>query len=293
MRRSLAALVALGLIAATAAWALSAPRPLDEAQIAGLSGDPEAGESVFLAAGCSSCHRGPDRDSDPLVLSGGRSFASDFGTFRAPNISTDPDHGIGGWTQGDFMNAVMRGISPGGAHYYPAFPYTSYIRADPQDIADLYAYMMTLPADATPSQPHDLGFPFTIRRTVGLWKTLFLRDDWAVTGDLTPEQERGRYLAEGLSHCAECHTPRNALGALDRSQWHMGAPNPSGTGRIPAIAGPDFDWTEFDVSAYLSSGLTPQFDVVGGSMADVVSSLRQIDKADLDSIAAYILHAAR
>lgn len=293
MRRLLLGFAALGVIAAGTAWALSAPRPLDTNVVAGLQGDAETGQTIFLAAGCSSCHRGEARDSDPLILSGGRSFASDFGTFRAPNISPDPDHGIGTWSQSDFINAVMRGISPTGAHYYPAFPYTSYIRADPQDIADLYAYMMTLPSDATPSQPHDLGFPFNIRRSVGLWKTLFLRDDWAVTGDLTPEETRGRYLSEALAHCAECHTPRNALGALDTAQWHMGAPNPSGTGRIPAIAGPRFDWTEFDVSAYLSSGLTPQFDVVGGSMADVVGNLRQLDKADLDAIAAYILRAAR
>ncbi|MCC5957423.1 MAG: c-type cytochrome [Natronohydrobacter sp.] len=293
MRRVLLGFAALGVIVAGTAWALSAPRPLDDATIATLQGDADAGQTIFLAAGCSSCHRGEARDSDPLILSGGRSFASDFGTFRAPNISPDPDHGIGTWSQSEFINAVMRGISPQGAHYYPAFPYTSYIRADPQDIADLYAYMMTLPSDATPSQPHDLGFPFNIRRTVGLWKTLFLNDDWAVTGDLTPEETRGRYLSEALAHCAECHTPRNALGALDTAQWHMGAPNPSGTGRIPAIAGPGFDWTEFDVSAYLSSGLTPQFDVVGGSMADVVGNLRQLDKADLDAIAAYILRAAR
>lgn len=293
MRRLRLGFAALGIIAAGTAWALSAPRPLDSNAVAGLQGDAEAGQTIFLAAGCSSCHRGEARDADPLILSGGRSFASDFGTFRAPNISPDPDHGIGTWSQTDFINAVMRGISPTGAHYYPAFPYTSYIRADPQDIADLYAYMMTLPADATPSQPHDLGFPFNIRRSVGLWKTLFLRDDWAVTGDLTPEETRGRYLSEALAHCAECHTPRNALGALDTAQWHMGAPNPSGTGRIPAIAGTGFDWTEFDVSAYLSSGLTPQFDVVGGSMADVVGNLRQLDKADLDAIAAYILRAAR
>jgi mono/diheme cytochrome c family protein len=293
MRRFLLGFAALGIIAAGTAWALSAPRPLDEAQITDLQGDPQAGRTIFLAAGCSSCHRAPARDSDPLILSGGRSFASDFGTFHAPNISTHPDHGIGNWSQAEFINAVMRGISPQGAHYYPAFPYTSYIRAEPQDIADLYAYMMTLPADATPSLPHDLGFPFTIRRTLGLWKTLFLRDDWAVTGPLTPQEERGRYLAEALAHCGECHTPRNLLGGLTRAEWHRGAPNPSGTGRIPAIAGPGFDWTEFDVSAYLSSGLTPEFDVVGGTMADVVGNLRQLDKADLDAIAAYILRAAR
>ena len=293
MRKLLSGLATLGLIAAGAAWWLSAPRPLDAQMLADLTGDAEAGETIFLASGCSSCHRGAEREADPLVLTGGREFESDFGTFIAPNISPDPDHGIGNWSKPEFINAVMRGISPEGTHYYPAFPYTSYIKANPQDMADLYAYMMTLPRDATPSQPHDLGFPFNIRRSVGLWKTLFLREDWAVTGDLTSEETRGRYLSEALAHCAECHTPRNALGALNRAEWNRGAPNPSGRGRIPAIAGPDFDWSAFDISAYLSSGLTPDFDVVGGSMADVVGNLRQLDRSELDAIAAYILRASR
>ena len=293
MRKLLFSVVVLGGVVGAALWVVSAPRPFDTASLASLTGDVAHGEAVFHAAGCASCHIAPDRDADPLVLSGGREFASDFGTFVAPNISTDPDYGIGAWSPEQFINAVMRGLSPEGAHYYPAFPYTSYARADLQDIADLYAYMMTLPADATPSRPHDLGFPFNIRRSVGIWKSMYLRDDWVVTGELSAEEERGRYLSEALAHCAECHTPRNALGALDHGRWFLGAPNPSGTGRIPAIAGDGFDWTAFDISAYLETGLTPDFDVVGGTMAPVVRSLQQLDKSELDAIAAYILRAGQ
>ncbi|MDD7971255.1 c-type cytochrome [Roseinatronobacter alkalisoli] len=281
----------IGAATAAALWWVSAPAPVSAARIAGLSGNAQDGEAVFLAAGCASCHKEPGTEADPRVLAGGRAFQSDFGTFYAPNISPDPTHGIGEWSQDDFMNAVMAGVSPEGQHYYPAFPYTAYIKADPQDIADLYAFMMTLPADATPSQRHDLAFPFSIRRSLGLWKALYLDDGWTVTGDLNEAETRGRYLSEALAHCAECHTPRNALGALDTNQWLQGAPNPSGQGRIPAIAGPDFDWTHFDISAYLESGFTPSFDVVGGSMADVVASLQQLEKSELDAIAAYILRA--
>ena len=293
MRISLIIVALVGAALAAGLWVASAPRPLDSAEVAGLEGDAAKGEAVFLAAGCGSCHIGPERDADPLVLSGGREFATQFGTFRAPNISPDPDHGIGTWTEAEFLNAVMRGIAPSGVHYYPAFPYTSYVRADPQDIAHLFAYMQTLPEDATPSRPHDIGFPFNIRRALGLWKTLYLRADFVVTGDLSAGEIRGRYLAEALSHCAECHTPRNALGALDTAQWHMGAPNPSGTGRIPAIAGEGFAWSEFDIKAYLESGLTPQFDVVGGTMAAVVRNLQQLDPEELGAIAAYIHRIAQ
>lgn len=293
MRVALLMALTAGATLGVGAWVLSGPNPLDTASLDTLQGDAVRGEAVFLAAGCGSCHMAPDRDADPLVLSGGRELASDFGTFVVPNISPDPQHGIGAWTEAQFINAVMRGVSPEGAHYYPAFPYTSYIRADPQDIADLFSYIATLPADATPSRPHDLGFPFSIRRGIGLWKAIYLHEDWVITGDLTAEEQRGRYLAEALAHCAECHTPRGTFGGLDQAQWHMGAPNPSGTGRIPAIAGEGFTWTEFDVSAYLETGLTPDFDVVGGSMAPVVRNLQQLDKAELDAIAAYVTRAAR
>jgi mono/diheme cytochrome c family protein len=289
MRKVILGLGAIGAMALAGFWVLTQPKPLADSDLAGLTGDADAGRAVYLAAGCASCHKAPSIDADPLVLSGGRAFASDFGTFHAPNISMAPVHGIGAWDFPQFANAVMRGISPDGAHYYPAFPYAAYGKAQVQDIADLYAYMQTLPADATPDVAHDLGFPFTQRRGVGLWKALFVSDDWVVKGDLSEQETRGRYLVEALAHCAECHTPRNAAGGLVVANWMQGAPNPSGRGRIPDIAGPDFKWTEFDISAYLETGFTPQFDVVGGSMADVVQNTKGLPKADLDAIAAYIV----
>ena len=196
-------------------------------------------------AGCASCHTAPDAEkADGLpVLAGGQRFETDFGTFVAPNISTDPAHGIGGWSDLELANAIQRGISPEGAHYYPAFPYTAYARAGRQDIADLIAYMRTLPADATPSQPHDIGFPFNIRRSLGGWKRLYARDAWVVTGELDSQVQRGRYLVEALGHCGECHTPRDRFGGPDTARWLAGAPNPSGEGRIPDITPAALGWS--------------------------------------------------
>lgn len=293
MKRLITVLLVLGLLGGAAAWFVTRAVPLPVTVSDRLTGDAQRGARVFLAGGCASCHMGTQDGADPNVLGGGYAMKSAFGTFYAPNISPDPEHGIGGWTQAEFLNAVMRGVSPGGQHYYPAFPYTAYAKADPQDIADLFAYMQTLPADATPSRPHDLGFPFNIRRGVGVWKALYMTRDWAVEGDLTAQETQGRYLAEALAHCGECHTPRGALGGLDRARWLQGAPNPSGKGRIPALVGADFTWSEFEVSAYLETGFTPSFDVAGGSMAKVIANLRQLDKEELDAIAAYILRAGR
>ena len=289
MRRALLLLLLLAAGGAGLGWFLTAPQRLSTEASAERPGDPAKGALVFAAAGCASCHAAEGATEEArLILSGGRAFPSDFGTFHAPNISPDPVAGIGAWSYADFANAVQAGVSPGGAHYYPAFPFTAYAKADPQDIADLWAYMGTLPADATPSKPHDVGFPFSIRRAVGGWKLLYGGADWALAGDLSPEATRGRYLAEALGHCGECHTPRNALGGLDRARWLAGAPNPSGQGRIPNITPAALTWSDSEIAGYLKTGFTPEFDVAGGHMAEVVTNLGQLPDSDIAAIVAYL-----
>lgn len=290
MRRLFLTLFVLALAGAGVTWVLTAPDTTLPEGHAGLTGDAARGEAVFWAGGCASCHAAEGAQGDArLVLAGGRRFPSDFGTFVAPNISPDPEQGLGRWSQEDFVRAMTRGVSPDGQHYYPAFPYTAYAKATPQDIADLWAFLRTLPSDATPSTPHEIGFPFSIRRSVGAWKLLFANDDgWAVDPVPSPEAERGRYLSEALAHCGECHTPRNALGALDTAQWFAGAPNPSGQGRIPDIRPGALTWSEADIRGYLKTGFTPEFDSAGGHMAEVVRNLSNLPDQDLAAIAAYL-----
>jgi mono/diheme cytochrome c family protein len=289
MRALVSIFALIALVAMAGFWALTRPQSLTAADLAGLTGDPVAGATVFWAAGCASCHAASGATDDArLILAGGQRFASDFGTFVAPNISMDADHGIGGWTQAQFVTALEHGTSPTGQHYYPAFPYTAYRLAERQDLVDLWAFWQTLPASDTPSQPHDLGFPFTLRRTVGVWNILNLRDDFVITGDLTEQQARGRYLAEALAHCAECHTPRDALGGLDPARWMAGAPNPSGTGTIPALTPDRLRWSQAEIAAYLNDGFTPDFDSAGGSMVSVIRNMAMLPEADRLAIAAYL-----
>lgn len=289
MPRLLPSIALFAALGAAAAWWLTAPQPLAANATSGLTGDAIKGEAVFHAAGCASCHMAPGATgAAQLVLTGGQTFATAFGTFLAPNISPDPNAGIGGWSLEQFANAVMRGVSPEGQHYYPAFPYAAYGKMELQDLADLKAFMDGLPADATPSQPHQLGFPFNIRRSLGGWKLLFLNQDWVVQGDLTAEETRGRYLAEALAHCGECHTPRNALGGMETSRWLAGAPNPGGQGTIPNITPAGLDWVEADIASYLITGFTPEFDSVGGHMAHVVENFARLPESEAAAVAAYL-----
>ncbi|WP_223425849.1 c-type cytochrome [Tateyamaria pelophila] len=269
---------------------LTRPATLSADFAAGHVPDAEAGALVFHASGCASCHTSPDAEASDLpVLSGGLAFPSDFGTFHAPNISPHPTEGIGSWTQDEFARAVTLGVSPQGQHYYPAFPYAAYQHMTPGDVADLFAFMQTLPPSDIASIPHDVGFPFNIRRGLGLWKLAFVNDAYVMNDPTDPVLERGRYLVEAMAHCGECHTPRNAVGALDRSRWMAGAPNPSGKGTIPNITPAALEWSEVDLIEYFTSGFTPEYDSAGGEMAEVVTNLSQLPREDRAAIAAYVL----
>ncbi len=293
MKRIAYLLLSAVLIGAAAFWLVTMPDRMGTDLYASLAPDAVHGAEVFTAAGCASCHMAPGAAGEAQkVLAGGQAFASDFGTFHAPNISPDPVHGIGGWSVGDLGNAVMAGVAPDGAHYYPALPYWSYAKMAPQDLADLHAYMMTLPPDATPSLPHDVVFPFNIRRLLGGWKVLALQPDFVVQGDLTPQVTRGRYISEALAHCGECHTPRDAIGRLDTTRWLGGAPDPSGKGRVPNITPAALNWSEDEITEYLTSGFTPDYDSVGGHMAHVVANMSQLPEEDRRAVAAYLKSVA-
>ncbi len=286
MRRALTRLSLLGALCLAASLWLTRPAAVDPSRFASLHGDAARGEAVFWAGGCASCHKAGAGDDD-VSLPGGRRFATRFGTFVAPNISSDPIHGIGGWQAAEFASAMLHGTSPAGRHYYPAFPYTSYARMHEQDVMDLWAFMQTLPAVPVASQPHELRFPFGIRAALGPWKALFLDSAWVRPAG-TPELERGRYLVEALGHCAECHTPRNALGGGIASAWMEGAPHPSGEGRIPGLLQSAADWSLEDIAYYLETGFTPDFDSAGGEMAEVVAAMGRLPPGDRLAIARYV-----
>lgn len=276
--------LALGLVAALLFWPLTRPLFLAQSDMPEYRADPVNGERIFHAGGCTSCHG----DN----LEGGLALESEFGTFYVPNISPDLETGIGAWSELDLVNAMMLGTSPDGRHYYPAFPYTSYTRMKVQDIIDLKAFMDTMKPVSQHVRPHELRFPWNVRRAVGLWKLLYLKQGPVVSGPADdPAFEQGRYLVEGAGHCGECHTPRDWLGGPRLDQWLAGGPNPDGEGRVPNItAGPDGlgAWSEADIAYYFKSGFTPDFDTVGGSMVKVQEHLALLPEQDRKAIAAYL-----
>lgn len=293
VRRIVLVVIALAILGGVAFYLLTIPRTLAAADLPPHEPDLANGEAMFWAGGCDSCHAAENaRGDDRLKLGGGRVLATAFGTFHPPNISPDPDHGIGGWSLADFVTAMKLGVSPGGVHLYPSFPYASYQRMRVEDITDLKAFLDTLPAVATPNVPHDLPFPLTVRRGIGLWKLLHV-DGASFTPDPAASDavNRGAYLVEGPGHCGECHTPRGFDGAMIANRALSGGPSPEGRGSVPNITPhPDGigDWSEDDIVMALTTGMMPDGDTFGGSMVEVQENLSRLSTDDISAIAAYL-----
>jgi len=289
-------LVAVVVIVLAAGWWLTSPRTVTSADLPAHDPDPVAGERIFWAGGCASCHASPvngkrAHGDDKFRLGGGLELDTAFGIFRVPNISPHAADGIGGWSLVDFVNAMQRGVSPDGRHYYPAFPYTSYARMDVEDVMDLKAFLDTLPPVEGRVAPHTLGFPWSIRRGIGVWKRRYLDTEPIPRVASPTPADRGRRLVVGAGHCGECHTPRDRFGGLIRDRWLAGAPNPDGKGRVPNITpgGDDIStWSAADIAYYLESGFTPDFDTVGSSMVAVQENMAKLSDEDRAAIAAYL-----
>ncbi|MCA0871412.1 cytochrome c [Seohaeicola saemankumensis] len=258
-----------------------------------LAGDATRGAYLARAGGCIACHT--DFAAGGAPLAGGVKLATPFGTLYSPNLTTDPEHGIGSWTVDQFARAVRQGISPEGAPYYPAFTYPFYANFSDQDIADLWAAFQTVPAVAEPSTPHKMLFPFNQRWGLKLWRAAFLEKPQSepVPGN-DAEWNRGRQIVGGAAHCAACHTGRNILGARKSDTQHFkGSTSLPGGGKAPAI---DFEtlqkrgWTVENLAFALKTGIRPDGDAFGGAMGEVVLyGTRFLTAEDRRAMAVYLM----
>jgi mono/diheme cytochrome c family protein len=258
----------------------------------GVSADPlERGRYLFQASLCSACHTAEGGEA----LAGGRPIESPFGTFYTSNITPDPEHGIGAWSDEDFVRALSDGVAPDGRHYYPSFPYTSFTKLSRADMLAIKAYLDTVPPVAQPDRPHELVWYAGWRWPLGIWKALFF-----APGGFEPDPgkgevwNRGAYLAEAAGHCAECHSPRNLLGAIEEDGRYSGA-----DGGIEGEGTPNITphretgigtWTADMLAFYLEVGMDPSGDFAGGAMAKVIDvGTGRLSAQDRAAIAAYIL----
>lgn len=255
-------------------------------------GDVNRGAYLARMAGCIACHT--DTENGGQALAGGPPLITEFGTFIGPNITRHKQAGIGSWTLQQFAAAVREGVSPDGKPYYPAFPYTFYSRLSDQDIADLWAALQTVPPVAEPSPEQQVTFPYSIRPAIKLWQTIYFEPQLFKADPAKSNRwNRGAYIVEGPAHCGACHTPRNLIGARQSALALQGSDDlPEGEVAPPitAIALKEAGWIQDDLAYALQTGLLPDGDSFGGSMAEVVQGgTAFLSWEDLLAVAEYLL----
>ena len=251
-------------------------------------GDAKRGEYLSKAAGCLGCHTEAREGAQPYA--GGRAIKTPFGTFYGPNITPHADAGIGRWREADFARALHTGVRPDGANYFPCFPYPSFTKISDADVADLWAYLRTLPPSAQPSRPHDLPFYFRWRLLLGAWKWLYFSPGrFAADGAKSAQLNRGAYLVQALGHCSECHTPRNFLGGPRKDRFLAGGRLADGAAAPNLTPTRLKKQTDADLRDVLQSGVTPDGDALAESMAEVVrNTTSQLTAGDLSALVAYL-----
>lgn len=291
------ATLATGLVALLVVVWLVLPASSPVELPAGLSSDSpgmaERGAMMVRVAGCVSCHTDSANGGAPLA--GGRALTTPFGTFHSPNITPDSETGIGGWSDAQFVRAVVHGEGAHGEQLYPTFPYASYAKMRLEDVLAIKAYLASLPPVRREVPPNAIAFPYSWRPLVKAWKQLFLDRAGAPATDPSQSVDwnRGRYLVEGPGHCGECHTPRGMLGATDPQRpLHGNRAGPEGWA-VPALAGPRAktfaSWSVEDIDHYLKSGEKPDFDSAQGPMQEVIrDSTRFLTDADRRAMAVYL-----
>lgn len=257
-----------------------AQSPFDSSQV-------HRGARVAEAGDCAVCHTRPGGQ----YLAGGLALVTPFGTLYSTNITPDIETGIGQWSLPAFQRAMREGVSRDGHLLYPAFPYAYYRRMTDEDIADVYAYLMSGPAVHAPAVQNRMNFPMNIRPLVSFWNLLFLHQQ-----PLTPVAQqsatwnRGRYLVEGPGHCGGCHSPLNPLGA-EKSNQHLAGGHVDGweAPSLLGMASRTFPWSSAQLARYLRAEVVEGHGTAAGPMRPVSLSLTNMPASDADAIAEYLL----
>lgn len=290
-------IVSLVLIAGVGLFSLyawhSPIEPISSADNAQFTSEEIVQGRILAAAGyCSTCHT----PADGQLYAGNYAMHTEFGTIYTSNITPDKETGIGSWSLEAFERAMRSGVSRDGHHLLPAFPYEHFNKMSDADIKAIYAYIMTsIPAVNQLKKDNAIPFPLNIRWLQAGWKLLFADTaPFVAQSAKSPEWNRGAYLAEGVSHCGACHTPRNAVGAEKRDNMYAGAAidgwiAPSLTTTNPA----PLPWRAQDIFEYLTTGNSPYHDSAAGPMAPVVhDGMSALSESDVMAISIYFANVA-
>ena len=279
--RLLGAIVAFVAVGATCSAKAGDSDPQEFTQI-------ERGRYLAVLSDCVSCHTIPGSNRP---FAGGRAIETPFGNIFAPNITPDPETGIGAWSDDEFDAAVRKGIGRNGSPLYPAMPYNAFTRMSHTDVQAIRAYLNTVTPVRNPRVATTLPFPFNIRAAMRVWNALYFKEgEYTRDPQKSSEWNRGAFLVDGPGHCGACHTPKSFLGGDRLSQYLQGsylqgwsAPDITNSTRLGLGR-----WSVDDVAAYLKTGHN-RVTAATGPMAEAVNlSTSQMTDGDVRAIATYL-----
>jgi mono/diheme cytochrome c family protein len=292
IKGTLAALAILTIFAASVAWLnVAGETPVEpRADQAPASAEVIARGAYLARAGnCSGCHT----TAAGQVFAGGRGVDTPFGVVYAPNITPDDRTGIGTWSSGEFWRAMHHGRSKSGRLLYPAFPYPNFTKVTREDSDALYAYLRSVKPVGRPNLQHELRFPYNTQVALAIWRALYFRPgEFAVEPKQSAEWNRGKYLVQGLGHCAACHSGRNFLGGTSLRTEFTGGLMPDPSWYAPSLATPKEagvqDWPRSEVVKLLKAGVSEHASVAGPMAEVVFSSTQYLTDQDLDAMTRFL-----
>lgn len=290
-KRNLKALALVAVSGLLIFWVASAPHPFVAADIPAHTANLENGKLLYNIGGCISCHAS---EADAAVPAGGKPLPTPIGILYPPNLTPDPETGLGKWSNLDFVNAMQKGLSPSGSHLIPAFPYTSYAHMKVEDVLDIKAYLDGLPSVKNAAKPIEVFALPLVRRGLGLWQLIGLdHTKFAEDTSQTASWNRGAYLVGSVGHCGECHTPRTILMTSDKSKMFQGGPHPEGKGKVPSLrdlGGRGRYKDAKDLVLAFQNGEELGYDKMSsGGMGDVRKNVAKLTEADVAAIAEYVM----
>jgi hypothetical protein len=186
-----------------------AQAPPSEVRVESTPARLERGKYLFEnLAGCDDCHSQRDwsRFGAPVVP-GGRGKGFVFppemglpGAVTAPNITPDPETGIGAWTDGEKIRAIRDGVDRNGNSLFPMMPYPYYRSMSDEDVYSVVAYLNTLPPVKNSVPRSKLDFPVNL-----MIKSVPQPVGQVGEPDRNNTIKYGEYLA-AIGGCSECHT---------------------------------------------------------------------------------------
>jgi mono/diheme cytochrome c family protein len=248
------------------------------------------GYLVNTIMACGNCHTPRDADGHTIAemaFSGGLTFTTPAFVATAPNITPDPETGIGSWSDAEIKHALLQGVRPdhgrlAGIPLAAIMPANFYLALLPDDLDAVVTYLRTVkpirnesPEPLYKAPVHRDSYPDA---EAGFSKAMF-----------ADPVSRGAYLVT-IGHCMECHSAwSRGVSDFKNGLGHGGREFPAGPSESSTAANITSDpaagigaWSDQEIGRAITKGISRDGRKLKPPMAyPYYAGLRQNDLADI------------